>query len=179
MVSIGQQGLDSFMAKGIFYFITLCFFVLSCNAQDASHTKAYVDIKEGLKTYLLSHYDDIKISEVYSKNDNKKAYLEKSLGDALVKEVVDIQSHDIYFKELSATTEVHLGVAYLRYDTQEKAQKAMAQIEQKGFFENTKILTRYIITNIDAQNVILYTESAANKMVLEYLDIASTTLKKQ
>ncbi|MGM8226941.1 hypothetical protein ACSV5M_10185 [Cellvibrio sp. ARAG 10.3] len=166
------------MAKGAFCFIALCFLVLSCNAQDAPHTQANVDIKEGLKAYLLSHYDDIKISEVYSKNDNKKAYLEKSLGDALVKEVVDIQSHDIYFRELSATAEVHLGIAYLRYDTQEQAQKAMAQIEQKGFFENTKILTRYIITNIDAQNVILYTESAANKMVLEYLDIASSKLKK-
>lgn len=167
------------MTKGTFCFIALCFFVLSCNAQDASHAKAAVDIKEGLKTYLLSHYDDIKISEVYSKNDNKKSYLEKSLGDALVKKVVDIQSHDIYFKELSATSEVHLGIAYLRYDTQEKAQKAMAQIEQKGFFENTKILTRYVITNIGAKNVIIYTESAANKMVLEYLDIASTKLEKQ
>ena len=166
------------MAKGTFCFIALCFLVLSCNAQDASHTKADVDIKEGLKTYLLSHYDDIKISEVYSKNDNKKSYLEKSLGDALVKEVINIQSHDIYFKELSATAEVHLGVAYLRYETQEKAQKAMVQIEQKGFFENTKILTRYVITNIDAQNVILYTESAANKMVLDYLDIASARFKK-
>ena len=59
--------------------------MLSCNAQDVSHTQADVDIKEGLKTYLLSHYDDIKISEVYSKNDNKKAYLQKSLGDALIK----------------------------------------------------------------------------------------------
>ena len=166
------------MAKGTFCFIALCFLVLSCNAQDASHTKADVDIKEGLKTYLLSHYDDIKISEVYSKNDNRKSYLEKSLGDALVKEVINIQSHDIYFKELSATAEVHLGIAYLRYETQEKAQKAMVQIEQKGFFENTKILTRYVITNIDAQNVILYTESAANKMVLDYLDMASARLKK-
>jgi hypothetical protein len=163
--------------KITFFFIALCLLVLSCNAQDAPHIKADVDIKEGLKVYLLSHYDDIKISEIYSKNNNKKAYLEKSLGDAFIEEVVDIQSHDIYFKELSATSEVHLGVAYLRYETPEKAQKAMAQIEQKGFFENTKILTRYAITNIDAQNVILYTESAANKMVLEYLDIASTRLK--
>lgn len=167
------------MAKGTFCFITLCFFVLSCNAQDASHTKADVDIKEGLKTYLLSHYDDIKISEIYSKNNDKKAYLGKSLGDAFVKEVVDIQSHDIYFKELSATTEVHLGVAYLRYETPEKAQKAMAQLEPKGFFENTKILTRYVVTNIDSQNVILYTESAANKVVLDYLDVASTRIQNQ
>ena len=54
--------------------------MLSCNAQETPHTQADVDIKEGLKTYLLSRYDDIKISEVYSKNDNKKDYLEKSLG---------------------------------------------------------------------------------------------------
>lgn len=165
------------MAKGTFCFIALCFLVLSCNAQDVSHTKADIDIKEELKTYLLSHYDDIKISEVYSKKDDKKAYLEKSLGDAFVKDVVEFQSHDIYFKELSATSEVHLGIAYLRYETQEKAQKAIAQIEQKSFFENTKILTRYVITNIDSKNVILYTESAANKMVLDYLDVAFARLK--
>lgn len=165
------------MAKGTFCFIALCFLVLSCNAQDVSQANVNGDIKEELKTYLLSHYDDIKISEVYSKSDDKKGYLQKSLGDALVKEVVDIQSHDIYFKELSATSEVHLGVAYLRYETAEKAQKAITQIEQKGFFENTKILTRYVITNVDSRNVILYTESAANKMVLDYLDVASTKLK--
>lgn len=165
------------MTKGPFCFIALCFLVLSCHAQDVSQTKVHVDLKEELKTYLLSHYDDIKISEVYSKNDDKKGYLLKSLGDALIKDVVEIQSHDIYFKEVSATSEVHLGIAYLRYDTPEKAQKAIAQVEQKGFFENTKILTRYVMTNVDSQNVILYTESAANKMALDYLDVASTKLK--
>lgn len=91
--------------------------------------------------------------------------------------MVDIKSHDIYFKEVSATSEVHLGIACLRYETPEKAQKAIAHIEQNGFFENTKILTRYVATNVGSQNVILYTESAANKMVLDYLDVASAKLK--
>ena len=123
------------MAKGTYCFIALCFLALSCNAQDVLHTKINIDVKEEIKTYLLSHYYAIKVSEFYSKNDNKKTYLQKSLGDALVKEVVDIKSHDIYFKEVSATSEVHLGIAYLRYETSEKAQKAIAHIEQNGFLK--------------------------------------------
>lgn len=167
------------MTKGTFFFIALCFFVASCNAQEVSQAKVDVNIKKDLKSYLLSHYDDIKISEVYSKKGDKKGYLQKSLGDTLVKDVVDIQAHDLYFKELSASSEVHLGVAYLRYETPEKARAAVAQVEQKGFFENTKILTRYVVINNDAVNVILYTESAANKIALDYLDVTSSKLIKK
>lgn len=46
-------------------------------------------------------------------------------------------------------------------------------MEQKDFFENTKILTRHVIVNHDSVNVILYTESAANKTALDYLDVMS------
>lgn len=107
--------------KSAFYFITLLFFVVSCHAQDASQGGVGLVVKDDLKDYLLTQYDDIKISEVFSKNSDKKSYLKKSLGDLLVKSVLDVKSQDLYFKELSAVSEVHLGVAYCRYETPEKA----------------------------------------------------------
>jgi hypothetical protein len=162
------------MTQKIFCFIALSFFMVACNAQE---TKKALDvvIKEDLKSYLLSQYDDIKIAEVYSKDSdkersNKKSYLQKSLGDALLKEARDIKAQDIYFKELTATTETHLGVAYFYYETPDKAKKAIANLEPEGFFENTKILTKYVVVNVDAVNLVVYTESAGNKTVLGYLD---------
>lgn len=61
------------MPKGTLCFIALCFFVASCDAQEASRVKIDVNIKEDLKNYLLSHYDDIKIAEFFSKKAIKKA----------------------------------------------------------------------------------------------------------
>lgn len=158
------------MTKGSFFLIVLCFFTVSCNALEAPQKNAHIDIKEDLKNYLLAQFDDIKISEIYSKNDNKKGYFQKSLGDPLIKEIVDIKAHDIYFKELSAKSETHLGVVYFNYQTPEKAKLAISQIEQKGFFENTKILTKYVAINVDAVNIVVYTESSADKTALSYLD---------
>jgi hypothetical protein len=162
------------MTKGIFYFIAICCFVASCHAQEAPKNFLDVDIKENFKNYLLTEYDDIKISEIYSKNSNKKSYLQKSLGDSLVKEVIDVKSHDIYFKELSLKYEAHLGIAYLRYETAGNAKNAISHIEKKGFFENTKILTKYVVINVDAVNLIVYTESSANKNASAYLDFISS-----
>ncbi len=158
------------MSKKIFYFMVLCFFIASCNAQEASQKDLDALIKEDLKGYLLAQYDDIKISEIYSKSNNKKDYLKKSLGDSLLNDVLDVKANDIYFKELTAKSETHLGVAYISYEASDKAKKALSTVEQKGFFENTKILTRYVAVNIDAVNLIVYTESAADKTVLNYLD---------
>ncbi|MES2675137.1 MAG: hypothetical protein V4660_12925 [Pseudomonadota bacterium] len=126
------------MTKRTFYFIALCFFVSSCNAQEVSKKTLHVDIKEDLKSYLLTQYDDIKISEIYSKNSNKKNYLQKSLGDNLLKEVLDVKSHDVYFKELSAQSETHLGIAYLRHASVDKAKAAISQVEKKVFLKILK-----------------------------------------
>ena len=60
------------MIKRTFYFLAVCLFVGSCNAHEATKKNLDIDIKEDLKTYLLTQYDDIKISEIYSKNRNKK-----------------------------------------------------------------------------------------------------------
>ncbi len=46
----------------------------------------------------------------------------------------------------------------------------------KDFFENTKILTQYVIVNVDAVNIIVYTESCANKTALNYFDSISDKL---
>ena len=58
--------------KSAFYFITLLFFVVSCYAQDVSQGAIKLVVKDDLKDYLLSQHDDIKISEVFSKNSDKK-----------------------------------------------------------------------------------------------------------
>lgn len=164
------------MTKGTLYFIVLCFFFASCHAQEACQKSLHLDVKEDFKDYLLTQYDDIKISGIYSNNSNKKGYLQKSLGDLLLKEVIDIKAHDIYFKKLSEKSESHLGVAYLHYGTVDKAKKAISSTEKQGFFENTKILTQYVAINGGVVNIIVYTESAANKTALDYLDAVAKSL---
>ena len=99
--------------------------------------------------------------------------MKKSLGDSLSREALDVKAQDIYFKELSGKAETHLGIIYLHYETTDKAKKAIAQVQQKGFFENTKILTKYVAVNADEINLIVYTESSADKTALNYLDSIS------
>jgi hypothetical protein len=164
------------MTKGILCFMSLCFFVASCHAQETAKETSYLDIKEDFKNYLLTQYNDVKISEIYSKKSNKKDYLKKSLGDLLLKEVLDVKAQDLYFKELSEKFEAHLGIAYLNYKTPDMAKKSLSSVEPKGFFENTKILTQYVATNVGAVNIIVYSESAANKTALNYLGVFTNRL---
>ncbi|PUA29009.1 MAG: hypothetical protein B0W54_11510 [Cellvibrio sp. 79] len=158
------------VGKNVFYFVALLLFVASCHAQDVFQGANGWGAKDDLKDFLLARYDDIEISEIFSKKSDKTNYLKKSLGHLFVKSVLDVKSQDFYFKELSAVSAVHLGVAYCRYETPEKAREAMSRIEQKGFFENTKIATRYVAINSGVVNLIVYTESSGNKTVIEYLD---------
>lgn len=153
-----------------FYFTALYLIATYCNAQESCKEILSSNIKEGLKNHLLMQYDDIKISEIYSKSSNKKTYLLNALGHSLLKGATDISSNDLYFKELSEKTEAHIGAACLSYQTSAQAKKAITNIEQKGFFENTKILTQYVAINIDSVNLIVYTESSADKTALTFLD---------
>lgn len=164
------------MTKGIFYVIASYFIVIYCHAQEAPQKNLDIDIKQDLKNYLLIKYDDIKISEIYRKNNNKKDFLKTSLGSSLLKEALDINTHHIYFKKLSDDAETHLGIVYLFYETPGKARNAIATIEKSGFFENTRILTKYVAVNADSVNLVVFTESSADKIALEYLDSVSSKI---
>lgn len=158
------------MSKRIFGFLALCFFITACAAEEASTYSIEKDIKDDLKSYLLAQYEAVKLSEIHTKNEDKLPYLRSALGDSFINNVIAVSARDLYFKEISAASEVHLGIAIVRYETSDKAKLAISKIEKKGFFENTKILTQYVAVNKDEINIVMYTESSANKVVLKYLD---------
>ncbi|MFS1524252.1 hypothetical protein ACL7TT_09075 [Microbulbifer sp. 2304DJ12-6] len=139
-------------------------------AKDALPTKYQIhDFEENLKSYLLTKYENFQITELFSKHDDKKQFLKSSLGDDFIKGVVNTKSRELLFKEMSIKTESHVGIAILIYSDEKLAKSALNTIENTSYFENTKILTKYVSHNRGRKNVILYTESSADKLVLEYM----------
>jgi hypothetical protein len=153
--------------------LIVTFFLLSsttCAHEELSVKSPIQNFDENLERYLFSKYDDFQITEIFSKNDAKKIFLKKSLGESLVKGTIDLESREILFKELPIKTESHVGIAVLIYADEQAAKNALKTIENSGYFENTKILTKYISANKGNINVILYTESSADKVVLDYIE---------
>lgn len=152
----------------------LIFFVLailsfSCNAGGSDALFSVTGFENNLKGYLFSKYENFQITKIYEKDPNKRSFLEKSLGKEVVSGAGEITAQEFSFKELHEKSGTHIGIAIIKYSTAEKSKTAAKSIEKKGYFENTIILTRYLLLNRGDQNMIVYTESAADKVVLEYL----------
>lgn len=153
--------------------ITIVFFLLStvaCAQQVIPSAYKVIDFDEDLKSYLFTKFDDFQITEIFSKKDNKESFFRKSLGGDFVKETIKITSREILFKDLSVKSDSHVGLAILNYSNAQSAQQAIKNIEHSGYFENTKILTKYVLKNTGHQNIVLYTESAGDSLATDYIE---------
>ena len=140
-------------------------------AHEALSVKSPIqNFDENLKRYLFSKYEDFQITEIFSKNDGKKIFLKNSLGEDTVKGAINTESRELLFKELPIKSESHVGIAVLIYADEQAAKNALKTIENSGYFENTKILTKYISANKGNINEILYTESSADNVVLDHIE---------
>ncbi|MCK5232154.1 MAG: hypothetical protein KAR13_17920 [Desulfobulbaceae bacterium] len=167
------------MKAKILFSLLLLISVIACGSGERSAEFSVVEVKENLKSYLFSKFDDFQITEIFSKYENKKTFLEDSLGSEFTRNITTIESQELLFKELSSETDSHIGFVVITYSCDIAAQKAIGSIYPTGFFENTKILTRYVSANKDEINLVIYTESAADKQVLVYLDQYSKILQKK
>ncbi len=113
-------------------FFTLPLF-LSCYAETNSSADPMADLEAKLKSWALTHYDDYQLCEVFSKKDNKRQFFEKTIGSVLVAGVEQLDSRELFVKELTATVPAHIGFAVFDYKDQKAAKKAMKKLSRKVF----------------------------------------------
>ncbi|WP_444995354.1 hypothetical protein [Aliikangiella sp. IMCC44359] len=156
--------------KILFIFLLLMPLVACGNATKVKKLSV-LDVKKELRDFLFSKYDDFQITEIFSKSDNKKVFLQSKLGKEFVKNTEINESSEMLFKELVSGTDSHIGVAVIEYDNATNAKRAIASIGSSGYFKNAKILTRYFVVNRDTRNLVVYTESVGDKQILTFIEL--------
>jgi hypothetical protein len=66
-------------------------------------------------------------------------------------------------------SESHIGIASVLYLKKQASKKASENLDKNSYLRNTKILTKYIIINVGAENLVVYSESAADKQVTSFM----------
>ena len=143
--------------------------VASCQANEIKNITQDV-IEEKLESVLSTSFDDFQITKIYSKNDNSHDYIKSSLGLKFIGTALNVNKQEYYFKSLVSKNSSHIGVAIVEYANNIDAKQALNAIESlNGYFEKTKILTKYTIRNEGNLNIVFYTESAADSLVNDIL----------
>lgn len=151
----------------LFVLATISF---SCNAGKSDSIFSIAGFENNLQSYLSSKYENFQITKIYEKDPGKRSFLGKSLGKSVVAGADGIVAQEFNFKQLHENSGTHIGIAIITYPTDQKSKAAAKGIKKEGYFENTIILTRYLFINRGVQNLVVYTETAADKVVLDYLD---------
>jgi hypothetical protein len=146
----------------------------ACQASGIDKSEMVDFVKSDLVTYLYSKYSDFQVTEIYSKNDNKKSFLKSSLSEGFIANVTHIASKELYFKDLAKQTASHIGIACVIYIDEASAKRASKKLDRTGYFSNTKILTKYITVNLGKENLVVYSESSADKVVSSFFNRLKT-----
>ncbi len=141
----------------------------SCQAESSKPYTIY-EIEQRLAKKLFESFSDFQITKIYTRNSDHNNFYKTVLGTDILQSTTDIEKQEFFFKPLTDTNNLHLGVAVFTYPDKTSAEKALSSIETSGFFKNTKILTRYQLVNHGKTNILAYTESSADKRVLSYLE---------
>jgi len=158
------------MLMRLFCTALLSIMFTACNAGVSNQLVNIERLKNDFEQHVAGYYDDYKISEIKSKSDNKKAFLEKVMGKQLLADAKNLNYKEIQVQELSKKEVSHLGIAELIYTSDELAKNAYLKYEKKGYFSNTKILTRYVMVNNQNINVVFYSETSLDEVIKTFLE---------
>ena len=142
----------------------------ACGDEKVKDELSISTVKSSLKAFLYLEYNDFQIAEIFSRETNKKLFLKNKLSTDFIASVKSVESAELLFRELSSASDSHLGAVILNYSSQADAQKAKGTIEPSGFFKQSKILTRYIVVNKKTRNLVVYTESVGDELVLKFIE---------
>jgi hypothetical protein len=158
------------MNKKFTLFFSLLLIFFGCQAGNNSKSLIINKIESELVEYLYSKYDDFQVTEIFSSKDDKHQYISSGLGNKIIDNSKYISSKELYFKNITNKYESHIGIISIEYQEEKSAKNAYLDIEKKGYFSNTKILTKYLLLNIGKENLIIYSESVADKIVNKFFE---------
>ncbi len=145
------------------------FFLGNSYAENSCEEYQKAEFERALHSFLFERYDDFQVTRLFSKDEDKLQSLKVGLGDSFAVGANSVDYEELYFKAVSEAYEAHIGVAIIRYPDVVMASKARSRVKPQGYFHGTKILTRYILFGDRNCTVVVYSESAKDKRVVEFM----------
>lgn len=148
-------------------FFTLSLPVSTVALADYSEKSLVDEAKAKFVRHLSIDWDDYQVCEAYSKNDDKVAFLKRSLGLKDISEIKNLYWKEVFARKEGELNRLHLGIIALGYLNDKVAKKTYAFVKQKAsdYFDNTLILTKYKILIRNNIVVFLYSETFIDEKI--------------
>ena len=149
------------------------FLIVACSPLTAmsSSTDLLETLKKEFVQQVSAGANDVKVSEITDKADDKKAFLKKSLPGLYIQGNEKVTYKEIFVRQGKQSGHFHLGMIKLEYGNKQKARAAMEKIKQgakSSYFSNTKILTKYLLLVKDNAMLVIYSETFIDPVVRNF-----------
>lgn len=136
------------------------------------------DVKKKFVAHSSLYWDNFQVCEVYSKNEDKRAFIARTLGGEYISEAKTIDWKEIFIREEGASSGLHLGVVALGYPDEKIAIKMhkFATSDNSKFFDNTIILTKYTALRRGNVVIFLYSETFLDDKLKSFFEQIDGTL---
>lgn len=153
-------------------FLILSLAVSSLANGDNSADALIENIKKEFLQIAAADIKDYRLCELYSKNEDKKAFVEKTLQKDFTKNMKNIQWKEMQFREETAKSNLHLGVIVIQYMTNQDAINPVTRVQTRpvNYLANSKILTRYIAIRDNENVAFIYSETFIDDKIKALLD---------
>lgn len=160
--------------------LKLFFILLSLMVANlANATNSSISLIEAIKSDFIqiasSDISDYRLCELYSRHENKKDFVEKTLQKDFTKNMKGIHWKEMQFREENAKSSLHLGVIVIQYESEKDAINVASKVQEinTNYLANSKILTRYIALRDNDKVAFIYSETFIDdkiKLLLEKIE---------
>jgi hypothetical protein len=103
-----------------------------------------------------------------------------NLNGSLLTSVRGSSGTDSRFVPTGSESEAQIALLILEYADREIASRMAARLSsRKGYFKNTKILTRFSYATAGNQLAIVFTENAGNEAIVKFIDKIAETFRAE
>jgi hypothetical protein len=148
-------------------------------AVDAPTTLTQI-LKTRLTEHLVSGTTPSSIRETSIKQNYIRIIVRDNLNKSLLTSVRNVSGTDFWFIPTGSQSETQIVLLILEYPNRETASRMAKQLStRKGYFKNTKILTRFSYTTVGNQLAIVFTENAGNEALIKFIDECTDAFKAE
>lgn len=150
--------------------------IYSC--AQAQTTNPYLeDLKEKFITHFTAGVKAYVIEEIVDKNDDKKAFLRKTLKGKYLPGKETVTYKELFIRNMDLTESWHLGAITLDFSNEQQADQLYSKIKttlEPAYFNFTIIVMRYAVLKRGATIIVVYSESGdAPKMTSFFSTLTS------
>ncbi|RLC16858.1 MAG: hypothetical protein DRI57_10635 [Deltaproteobacteria bacterium] len=154
----------------IYFIVATLLFIMEPACADCTGKSLTNEVKEKFVAELSSDWDNFQVCEIYSKNDDKRAFVEHSFGKKYISEVNILDCKEILIQNQGTSSGLHLGIIALGYPDEKIAIKnyKLVTSNDSKFLANTIILTGYTALRRSNIVVLLYSETFLDEKIKSF-----------